>query len=102
MTQEEETEVVEVLAQFEENDLRTRCFPTVQAAQAFRRQALTSDDPVLYYQAQTINLQYHGLPRVFVVWVVREDGRVAVRFRDTEILLDVLRRRGEQGEPIPN
>ena len=95
-----EEEVAEVLAMFEEQDIRTRCFPNLKEAQAFRRRALVSGD---YYQALTINLGYHSLPKVFVVRVVGKDEKVAVRFQDgTTLPLDVLRRYGERREAIPN
>lgn len=95
MTRDEEREVAEIVGQIA--GYESHCFRSLEEAQAFRKQALMSDDPVLYYQAQTINLQYCKLPMVFVVWVVRSDGEVAVRFRDGEIPLDVLRRCAQQG-----
>ena len=97
---EKAEEVAKVLATFEEQDLQTRCFPNLEEAEAGRRRALGSGN---YDQALTINLEDYRLPKVFVVWVVGKDEKVAVYFQDgTALPLDVLRRGGEGGEAIPS
>ena len=96
---EKAEEVAKVLAMFEEQDLRTRCFPNLEKAQAFKRELRSGD----YEQALTINLEDYRLPKVSVMWVVRKDEKVAVYFQDgTARPLDVLRRRGQGGEAIPS